>query len=67
MIINTMRRGKAMGSRNNSVVFIKYIFEVRMHKWCLNCMNGIELGNNDTMDFFEDIFHSMGIDDLRGA
>jgi hypothetical protein len=56
-----------MGSGKNSVVFGKYRLEVRMHRWCLNCLNGIELGNNVRMAFFEELFHSMGTDDLRGA
>jgi hypothetical protein len=38
-----------------------------MHRGSLNCSNGIELGNNVEMAFFEELFHSMGIDDLRGA
>ena len=38
-----------------------------MHKGCLNKMNGVELGNNDRMTLFEEIFHSIQIDDLRGA
>jgi hypothetical protein len=27
----------------------------------------MELGNNNGMTFFEEIFHSMGADDIRGA
>jgi hypothetical protein len=38
-----------------------------MHRWCLNCLNGIELGINFGMFFFEELFHSMGIDDLKGS
>jgi hypothetical protein len=66
MIMNIVGRGKSMGSGKNSLVFGEDRLEVRMHKGCLNCLNGMELGNNARMTFFEDIFHSMGTDDLRG-
>jgi hypothetical protein len=67
MIMNTVGRGKAMGSGKNSVVFGKYRLKVRMHRWCLNCLIGIELRNNARMALFEELFYSMGIDDLKGA
>ena len=41
--------------------------EVRRHRRCLSGMNGMELCNNVGMTFFEEIFHAMGIDGLRGA
>jgi hypothetical protein len=41
--------------------------EVKMNIRCLNNMNGVELGYNSKMTFFEDIFHAMGVDDLRGS
>ena len=34
---------------------------------CLNNINGVELSYNSQMTSFEEIFHVMGIDDLRGA
>jgi hypothetical protein len=46
MIMNTVGRGKAMGSGKIILVFGEYRLEVRMHRWCLNDLNGIELGNN---------------------
>jgi hypothetical protein len=52
MIMNTMGRGKSMGSGKNSLVFGEDRLEVRMHKGCLNCLNGMELGNNARMTFF---------------
>jgi hypothetical protein len=66
MIMKTVGRGKAMGSGKNSVVFGKYRLEVRMHRWCLNYLHGIELGNNVEMSLFEELFHSMENDDTRG-
>jgi hypothetical protein len=41
--------------------------EVGMHIRCLNIMNGVELGDNTQTKIFEEIFHVMGTDDLRGA
>jgi hypothetical protein len=67
MIMNTMGRGKSMGSGKNSLVFGYDRLEVMMHGGCLNCLNGMELGNNARMTFFEEFFHSMGTDDLKGA
>jgi hypothetical protein len=65
MIMNIMGRGKAMGNGKNSLVFENYRLEVKMHGRCLNCLNDIELGNISKMAFFEELFHSMGIDDLK--
>jgi hypothetical protein len=65
MIMNTKGRGKSCGSGKNILVFGYDILEVRMHGGCFNSLNGIELGNNTRMTFFENIFHSMGTDDLR--
>jgi hypothetical protein len=45
-------KGKSMGSGKNSLVFGEDRLEVRMHKGCLNCLNGMELGNNARMTFF---------------
>jgi hypothetical protein len=67
MIMDAMGRGKSMGSGKNNLVSGEYRLEVGMHRGCLNGLNGMELGNNTRMTFFEDIFHSMGTDDLRGA
>jgi hypothetical protein len=46
MIMNTTERGKSMGSGKNELVFGEDILEVRMHRGCLDCLNGMELGNN---------------------
>ena len=67
MIMNTTRRGNSTGSGKNNLVFGDDRLEVRMHRECFNCLNGMELGNNSRVEFFENIFHSVGTDDLRGA
>jgi hypothetical protein len=48
-------------------VFGEDRLEVRMHRGCLNFLNGMELGNSSLVTFFEELFHSMGTDDLKGA
>jgi hypothetical protein len=65
MIMNTMRRRKSLGGRRNILVFGDDTLEVRMHRSGLNSLDRVELGNNFGMTFFEEIFHSMGTDDLR--
>jgi hypothetical protein len=41
--------------------------KVGMHKGCINNLNGVEFGNNSRMTLFEELFPSMGPDNLRGA
>jgi hypothetical protein len=67
MIMNTSRRGNSMGSGKNNLVLGEDRLEFMMHRGCLNYLNGMELGNDAQMTFFEDLFHSMRTDDLRGA
>jgi hypothetical protein len=67
MIMNTTRRRNSLGSGKNILVFEDDTLEVEMLHRCLNCLNRMELGNNARMTLFEEIFHSMGTDDLRGA
>jgi hypothetical protein len=67
MIMDAMGRGKFLGSGKNNLVSGEDRLEVGMHRGCLNGLNGVELGNNSRMTLFEEIFHSMGTDDLRGA
>jgi hypothetical protein len=67
MIMNTMGRGKSLGSGKNSLMFGDDGLEVRMHRGCLSGVNGMELCNNVRMTFLEEIFHAMGTDDFRGA
>jgi hypothetical protein len=52
MIMNTTGSGKSMGSGKNNLVFGEDRLKVRMHRGCLNCLNGMELGNNFQMAFF---------------
>ena len=67
MIMETVRMRNSLGSGKNSLVFGDDTLEVRMHYKCLNCLNRMELGNNVGITFYEELFHSMGIDDLKGA
>jgi hypothetical protein len=65
MIMNTMRRRKSLRSEKNRLMFGEDSLEVRMHRGCLNYLNGMELSNYIEVTFIEDIFHVMGTDDLR--
>jgi hypothetical protein len=38
--------------------------EIMMYRGCLNHLNGMKLGNNDRMTFYEEVLNSMGIDGL---
>jgi hypothetical protein len=67
MIMNTTERGNSLGSGKNSLMFGDDGLEVKMHRGCLNGMNGMELCNNALMTFLEEVFHAMGIHDLRGV
>jgi len=64
MIMNTMVRRKALGSEKNILMFGEDGLEVKMHRECLNCLNGMELRNNSRVTFLEEIFHAMGTNDL---
>jgi hypothetical protein len=44
---------KASGILENSVVLGKDRLEVGVHRGCLNCLNGMELGDDTRMTFFE--------------
>jgi hypothetical protein len=46
MIMNTMGRGKSMESGKNKLVLGEYRLEVRMHRRCLNYLDGMDMGNN---------------------
>jgi hypothetical protein len=67
MIMNTMGRRKSLGSGKNKLMFGEDGLDVKRYKGCLSGMNGMKLCNNSRMTFFEEIFHAMGTDDLRGT
>jgi hypothetical protein len=52
MIMDSMRRGKFLGSGKNNLVAGKDRLEVGMHRGFINNMNGVELGYNSQMTFF---------------
>jgi hypothetical protein len=53
MIMGTTGRGDSMESVGDSLISREYRLEVKVQKGCLNDMNGMELGNNARMTFFE--------------
>jgi hypothetical protein len=55
------------GSEKNNSMFGEDGLEVKRHKGCHIGLNGMELCNNVRMRFFEDIFHVIGTDDLKGT
>jgi hypothetical protein len=67
MIMDSTGRGKLFGGGKNNLVAGEDSLEVRMHIRCLKNMNGVELGDNSQITFFEDLFHAMGTDDLKGS
>jgi hypothetical protein len=67
MIMNTTGRRESLGSGKNHLMFREDGLEVLWHKGCLSFLYGMELGNNTRMTFFEQLFHAMGTNDLRGT
>jgi len=65
MIMNTTRRRKYLRGGKNSLMFGKDILEVKMHRGCLNGLNRMELRNDVGVAFLEEIFHTLGPNDLR--
>ena len=65
MIMNTMGKRETLGSGKYHLMFRKESLEVMRHRGCFCCLNGMELGNDTRMIFFEQIFHVMGTNDLR--
>jgi hypothetical protein len=65
IIMDSTGRGEFFGSGKNKLVERNDRLEVEMH--IRNNMNGVDLGYNSRMTFFEEIFYAMGTDDLRGA
>jgi hypothetical protein len=64
MTMNTMRRRDSLGSIKNHLIFREDGLEVMRHNECLSGLDGMELGNNVKMTFFEKLFHAMGTNDL---
>ena len=67
MIMNTMGRRESLGSGKNHLMFREDGLEVLWHRGCLSGLNGMELCNNARMTFFDELFHAMGTDDIRGT
>jgi hypothetical protein len=58
-------RREALGSGKYHLMFRRESLEVMQHRGYFCCLNGMELGNDTRMTFFEHIFHVMGTNDLR--
>jgi hypothetical protein len=67
MIMDSMGRRNFFGSVKKNLVVEEDRLEIKMHRGCLDILNGVDLGNNSRMNLFEDLFHAIGTDDLRGA
>jgi hypothetical protein len=67
MNIEAIGMWKLFGGGKSNLVVGEDRLEAGMHRRCRKSMNGVELGDNSQMNFFEDIFHATGTDDLRGA
>jgi hypothetical protein len=67
MIMNTTGRRESLGSGKNHLMFREDGLEVLWNRGCLSCLYGMELVNNARMTFFEQLFHVMGTNDLRGT
>jgi hypothetical protein len=65
MIMNTTRRRKSLRGGKNSLMCGNDNLEVRMHRGCLNDLNRMELRNDTGEAFLEEIFHTMGTNDIR--
>jgi hypothetical protein len=65
MIMNKMKRRKDLRGVKNILMFGKDTLEVKMHKGCLDGLNRMELRNDTRVAFLEEIFHTMGTNDLR--
>ena len=64
MVMVVVGGGKALGSLENIVMLRKDILKVGMHRGYLNCLNGMELGNDVIMTFLGKLFYAMGTDDI---
>jgi hypothetical protein len=53
MVLVSMGGGKALGTLENSGMSGKDRLKVRVYRGCLNYLNGMKLGNDVRMTFFE--------------
>jgi hypothetical protein len=64
MIMDTLRRGKFLRGLKHNLMLGEDKLEAGMYRGCLNHLNGMKLGKNARLTFSEEIFHSVGTDDL---
>jgi hypothetical protein len=67
MVMVALGGGKSLGSLENSVMLGNDRLKIMVQRGCLNCLNGMELGNDARMTFFEFLFHAVGTDDFWRA
>jgi hypothetical protein len=65
MIMDTAGRRESLGSGEDYLMFSQEGLEVLGHGWDLCCLNGMELGYDTRMTFFEQFLHAMRTDDFR--
>jgi hypothetical protein len=65
MIMNKTKRRNDLRGVKNFLMFGKDTLEVRMHRGCLDGLNRMKLRNDTRVAFLEEIFHTMGTNDLR--
>ena len=65
MIMDTAGRGESLGSGEDCLMFRQDGLEVLGHGWDLGGLNGMELGYDTRMTFFEQFLHAMRTDDFR--
>ena len=65
MIIDTTGRGESLGSGEYCLMFRQEGLEVLGYGWDLCGLNGVELGYDTRMTFFEQFLHAMRTDDFR--
>jgi hypothetical protein len=53
MVMIVVGGGNALGSLETNVVLGNYRLEVKVYRGFLNYLNGMELGNDTRMTFFE--------------
>jgi hypothetical protein len=65
MTMDATGRRKSLGSGEDCLIFSQEGLEVLGHGWDLCGLNGMELGYDTRMTFFEQFLHAMRTDDFR--
>jgi hypothetical protein len=65
MIMDAAGRRESLGSGEECLMFSQEGLEVLGHRWDLCGLNGMELGYDTQMTFFEQFLHAMRTDEFR--